>query len=463
MELRPRRQDRRTEDSALASAAEQRGPAIDPALYAREDLRRILAALDVGGLYRALKDDPGLSQRQIAARTGQSQSEVADIVAGRRVENYHLLVRIAEGLDIPPERMGLSWWSPDGTYCGQDTVAEPPEVVSAEMLRRHLLALGATTVFGAPIKGLGELLAQLGDPAPVPLPSQLSYVHVVKVRDLTQRLLDAARVHGPDLELSRAAVAWATRLLGVTGPEPVTQALLAAVADLHTIAGAGAFDAGLYEHTMHHYTRALELATEAGDAYLQALALTYAGLATEEYGHPDDGLKMLQLAQVKSWNIPPGHDRRKTVEAVARSHSATALSRLGYPDAARTESAKARELWQPKNPYGDPDRVAALLELDRGRLDAAEPFAAASVRRWEGGISELGRTHSGIVLATIHVRAGEPRGLQLAHGAITAVTKLSSVRARRRLEPLAAALESRLGSDHRQLARTARHVATTRF
>jgi hypothetical protein len=106
--------------------------------------------------------------------------------------------------------------------------------------------------------------------------------------------------------------------------------------------------------------------------------------------------------------------------------------------------------------------VAALLELDQGRLDAAEQLAAASVHRWEGGISELGRTHSGIVLATIHVRAGEPRGLQLAHGAITAVTKLSSVRARRRLEPLVAALATRPSRDHRQLAQIARQVAATR-
>jgi hypothetical protein len=71
------------------------------------------------------------------------------------------------------------------------------------MLRRHLLALGATATFGAPIKGLGELLAQLGDPAPVPLPSRLSHIHVVKVRDLTQQLLDVARIHGPDLELAQ--------------------------------------------------------------------------------------------------------------------------------------------------------------------------------------------------------------------------------------------------------------------
>lgn len=119
--------------------------------------------------------------------------------------------------------MGLSWWGTDGTHCGQDTVAEPLEVVSAEMLRRHLLALGATATFGAPIKGLGDR------------------------------------------------------------PQP-----------------------------------------------------------------------------------------------------------SGYPDAARTAAMTARELWHPKNPYSDPDRVAALLELDRGRLDAAEQLAAASVRRWEGGISELG-------------------------------------------------------------------------
>jgi len=325
--------------------------------------------------------------------------------------------------------------------------------------RRQLLTLGATATFGAPIKGLGELLAQLGDPTPEPLPSQLSHTHVMKVRNLTQRLLELACVHGPDLELSRAAVAWATRLLSVPGPEPVTQALMAAVADLHTIAGAGAYDGGLYDHTLYYYGRALELAIEAGDAYLQALALTYAGLANDMHGHPDDGLKMLQFAQVKAWELPRDQDRRHAVEATALAHSATAYARLGDPKAADRELAKSRELWRPSSPYGDPDRVAALLLVSRGRLDAAEPFAAASVRRWEGGFSELGRTHSRIVLATIHVRAGESDGLRLAHSAITAVTKLSSVRARQRLKPLATALESRPGSDHRQLARMARQIA----
>jgi hypothetical protein len=102
--------------------------------------------------------------------------------------------------------------------------------------------------------------------------------------------------------------------------------------------------------------------------------------------------------------------------------------------------AKGRGLWQPRptDSAGDLDNVAALLEVERGRLDAAERFAVASVRRWEGGGSRRARTQAGILLAIIHVRAGEPGGVGLAHSAITGVTKLTSIRARQRLEPLVA-------------------------
>ena len=82
------------------------------------------------------------------------------------------------------------------------------------------------------------------------------------------------------------------------------------------------------------------------------------------------------------------------------------------------------------------------------------------MRRWEG--RGRSRTQSAIVLATIHVRAGEPRGLQLAHGAVTSAGKLTSVRARQRLVPLAEALAARRGSDAEQLVRMARQVTATR-
>jgi hypothetical protein len=60
------------------------------------------------------------------------------------------------------------------------------------------------------------------------------------------------------------------------------------------------------------------------------------------------------------------------------------------------------------------------------------------------------------------VQAGEPDGLSLAHGAVTAVTKISSNRARKRLEPLTAALEARPGRDAQDLARMTREVSSAR-
>jgi hypothetical protein len=50
----------------------------------------------------------------------------------------------------------------------------------------------------------------------------------------------------------------------------------------------------------------------------------------------------------------------------------------------------------------------------------------------------------------------------MAYGAVTSAARLSSVRVRQRLEPLAAALEGRSGCDARELGRMARQVAAIR-
>jgi hypothetical protein len=71
---------------------------------------------------------------------------------------------------------------------------------------------------------------------------------------------------------------------------------------------------------MHHFfTAALTLATQAGDAYLQATALNGAGLATREHGHPDEGLKMLQFSLVKAWDIPRDEQRAVVVGSIGRA------------------------------------------------------------------------------------------------------------------------------------------------
>ncbi|MGH3978677.1 MAG: hypothetical protein ACRDRZ_06705 [Pseudonocardiaceae bacterium] len=303
------------------------------------------------------------------------------------------------------------------------------------------------------------------------LPNRLDWHHMTKARDLTRRLGEAAYGCICDPDVCSEAATRATRLLDVPGAEPIRRALLTAVAELHLEAGWAAFDALLYDRAMHHYASALTMATEAGDHYCQALALNHAGLATVQHGHPDDGLKMLQMGQDTSWRIPRddrrvvvvGESGRAAVEAQVLADSTTPLAALGHSDLAAAEMAKARQLWRPtrEDPFGDLDRPSACLEIDRGRLDVAEQHAAASVRRWDG-INTGSRTRSGIVLATVYVQAGEPRGLTLAKTAIDAVAQLDSQRTRLQLAPLVGALDARPGGDAGELARMARKVAATR-
>ncbi len=57
----------------------------------------------------------GLSQRRIATLTAQSQGEVSEIVAGKRqVISYDVLIRIADGLQVPRGWMGLGLDPPEG-------------------------------------------------------------------------------------------------------------------------------------------------------------------------------------------------------------------------------------------------------------------------------------------------------------------------------------------------------------
>lgn len=80
---------------------------INQAVWSRPDMREALASRDVGAAYRILQRY-GVSQRRIAAQTGQSQSEISEILGGRQVKSYDVLVRIAEGLGIPRGWMGLA-------------------------------------------------------------------------------------------------------------------------------------------------------------------------------------------------------------------------------------------------------------------------------------------------------------------------------------------------------------------
>jgi transcriptional regulator with XRE-family HTH domain len=95
----------------------------DPEAFASKVIRAALAARDVTLLYRLLCQ-AGVSQREIARRTGQSQSEVSEILHGRTVRDVTVLERIADGLGISRVWMRLAGVAEtkDGAYGGRARV-----------------------------------------------------------------------------------------------------------------------------------------------------------------------------------------------------------------------------------------------------------------------------------------------------------------------------------------------------
>lgn len=94
-------------DAGTATASLSKPPSDVANAFTHPDMRMALSNRDVGAMFRLLQRH-GVSQRRIAALTEQSQSEVSEILAGRRVQSYDVLVRIAEGLGVPRGVMGLA-------------------------------------------------------------------------------------------------------------------------------------------------------------------------------------------------------------------------------------------------------------------------------------------------------------------------------------------------------------------
>src|ERR1041385_1024001 len=116
-----------------------------------QEMRSALAAREVSTIYKLLRRK-GVSQRQIAAMTGQSQSEVSEILKGRQVMAYDVLLRIADGLGVPRGYMGLAYDEVTAQRLAESSdspEAEEPENVK----RRKFLAHAAQVTMGAAVFG----------------------------------------------------------------------------------------------------------------------------------------------------------------------------------------------------------------------------------------------------------------------------------------------------------------------
>ncbi|MGH3874182.1 MAG: helix-turn-helix domain-containing protein [Pseudonocardiaceae bacterium] len=440
---------------------------VDAALWERPELRSVLAARDITGLYRALTE-AGLSQHRIAKLTGQQQSEVCEILQGRRVIAYDVYRRIADGLGIPPGRMGLAY--DVGYEPGEDLGSRTQEETPEEMRRRALIGATSLAVLGQVVSGLGEL-AELALPAEELLPARLCMVHVQAVEAVIGRLRGMARQFGGQAGLFGAAARYYSRWLAVPATEVVRARLGAVLAELYTEAGWSCYDSGV--DGTGFFTRALRIADEVGDGFGIANAAWHAGATLVRTGHPDEALKCLQLGQFVLAGFQPGKAKPATLRAddprvptlAARlnRNSATAYALMGIPDQARRCLAKAHEGWAPRDAFerAGGDLMVAGVQIELRQFDVAESFAATAVRTYGEG-HRRGRILAELILAEVHVRVGDARGLALVQRVIEAAGTLQSAVARRHLVALAVALEARPDSHAHELARMARQTAATR-
>jgi predicted XRE-type DNA-binding protein len=84
-------------DRIWRARGSRRRDRVDPRIWDHRDMRFALATHDILTVYELLQRF-GMSQRAIAAMTGQSQSEISEILGkGRTISSRMLLIRIAMG------------------------------------------------------------------------------------------------------------------------------------------------------------------------------------------------------------------------------------------------------------------------------------------------------------------------------------------------------------------------------
>jgi transcriptional regulator with XRE-family HTH domain len=412
--------------------------------------RRALAQRDIAAMYRMLRD-AGVSQASIAHATGQKQSEVSEIVSGRRVQSVILLERIADGLGVPRGWMGLAY-EPDLAPVPQ----ENPQ--TCDLSDVNLLRHAVTVLRGRPVLGPADAIWVRTNPTPVP--RRVGPADVAQVTATTQQLGQLARDLGgiPMTSALTAHTGASEELLAARMREPVRRQLLVALCDAHRTAGCAAVDAGLGELARQHHVRSLDCAGEAGDMFRAVVALDELGWLEIGIGQPNEALKLFQLGAAAASS------------ALARFrleyHCAYALALLGVAREAVAALRRADDSYHAASDELAPweDFAAAISHLEGctyfalGRFPRAAGALSVVV---EGARHTVGCTvNNSALLAAAQLRNGEiGSGLHTAQQVITLAKSLRSMSMRGSLAPLQEAAAARQDSACQDLAR---EVATLR-
>jgi tetratricopeptide (TPR) repeat protein/transcriptional regulator with XRE-family HTH domain len=260
-------------------------------------MRQALAARDLKTVYELLQR-VGVSQRGIARLTGQTPSEVYEVLKGRRIMAHDVLVRIADGLGIPRGYLGVAY--DESTEGILDLAAATCSIHADERVEvRQLLSHAANVTMGTSVDDLAQWWQPL-DRHVAPAPTRVGLCDVMQIEALTaaMRALDYRYGGGACRDAVAAQVRWAQQLLTAVHDEQTGTRLHLALADLHNLAGWTSFDVGMYSIARRHFARALEQARHAGDLSLAANVLYRMGRLHLHRGMHREALKFFQLGQI---------------------------------------------------------------------------------------------------------------------------------------------------------------------
>ncbi|MGV9360635.1 helix-turn-helix domain-containing protein [Amycolatopsis sp. NPDC003731] len=403
----------------------------------------VLATRDIAGVFKVLKAH-GWTQRAIGNELGWGNSQVSEIMHGRKVIMIDVFERIAKTFSIPPGKMGLA-------FTDDSPVAQPP-AKSPDLVDYALKSMLGQDVEQA------EYLTR---------PTQIySKIGKSDAEVFNQYFLALQRIeteHSGQLVPAQALIQQLRRMLQADMPAAVRARLAPMEGWVNSFAGWCAIDRGLYNIGMTHFSRALEVAAKYDDDLGRCRALFSSGKAEMHYGDPEQALKLFQLAVV-----PAGRIGSKLYQAGLAAHSAWAVSQLRPEHVKRYVSTtwESYSLYKPEREYEGMDKffnrpdilgVTGQAQVLSAPEKAIEDVSKALKGRKPGSRSAAFETAT---LAHAYLAAGySDKAVSTGRTALKLVRDISSRRTAVRLAPLKLAAYEHGTRDLTDLAEDIRRVS----
>ena len=349
------------------------------AVFARQDFYEACMRRDSGAMITILNAG-GVTQGQIAARTGIAQSTLSNYKRGVNTAQFAATFeKVADGLDMPPrlrQALGLSGDAPAGSRPAAGAMAGvPADTFDLQRLaeaigrngtavkRRDLLALAAQLSAGAAV-AQSEVWERLADALTKPGALNETLVRELEARSAGFYLLEEIIPAQDVLKVLTAHLREVSTLLSGRASDPddeLRRRLIVAAGESSLLAGWSASALGDSAAARNFYDTAITAAGEARDPAITACALTYRSYIPSAKGA--NGRARIFLTQALD-NVPDTTSPATTAWVAARHAEESAL--LGDKAQALRSWRRAEEAFSIADP--DEDRPWSRF-LNRDRFD----------------------------------------------------------------------------------------------